>query len=138
MWGAISYAEKLNWCTSSATLTLLDTEMRFWHHTCCPQWTSVWKFYSTTTLGAHNSCYCWLSNQPELNSAPPWPIKSLDLNPIEQLWMTWIHACAVVNQRRNICKNCSRLLNKNRENSARPYSSIDRVYAETDPCCVTG
>jgi hypothetical protein len=29
MWGAISYAEKLNWCTSSATLALLDTEMRF-------------------------------------------------------------------------------------------------------------
>jgi len=24
------------------------------------------------------------------------------------------------------------------ENSARPYSLIDRVYAETGPCCVTG
>jgi hypothetical protein len=40
MWGAISYAEKLNWCTSTGTLTPLDTEMRFWHHTCCPKWTS--------------------------------------------------------------------------------------------------
>jgi hypothetical protein len=29
MWGAISYAEKLNWCTSTATLSPLDTEMRF-------------------------------------------------------------------------------------------------------------
>ena len=29
MWGAISYAEKLNWCTYTATLTPLDTEMRF-------------------------------------------------------------------------------------------------------------
>ena len=29
MWGAISYAEKLNWCTSTATLAPLDTEMRF-------------------------------------------------------------------------------------------------------------
>ena len=29
MWGAISYAEKLNWCTSSAILAPLDTEMRF-------------------------------------------------------------------------------------------------------------
>jgi hypothetical protein len=29
MWGAISYAEKLNWCTSTATITSLDTEMRF-------------------------------------------------------------------------------------------------------------
>jgi hypothetical protein len=29
MWGAISYAEKLKWCTSTATLTPLDTEMRF-------------------------------------------------------------------------------------------------------------
>jgi hypothetical protein len=37
MWGAISYAEKLNWCTSTVTLTPLDTEMRFLHHTCFPQ-----------------------------------------------------------------------------------------------------
>jgi hypothetical protein len=29
MWGAISYAEKLNWCISTATVTPLDTEMRF-------------------------------------------------------------------------------------------------------------
>jgi hypothetical protein len=29
MWGAISYAKKLNWCTSTATLAPLDTEMRF-------------------------------------------------------------------------------------------------------------
>ena len=41
----------LNWCTSSAILAPLDTDMRFWHHTCCPQWTSVGKFFSTTTLG---------------------------------------------------------------------------------------
>jgi hypothetical protein len=27
---------------------------------------------------------------------------------------------------------------KNGENSARPHSSIDRIYAETGPCCVTG
>ena len=75
--------------------------------------------------------------ETERNSAPPWPLKSLDLNPIEHLWMTWIDACAVVNQRRNLYKNCSRLLSKNGENSARPYSLIDRVYAETDPCCAT-
>ena len=50
MWGAISYAAKFNWCTSAATLALLDTEMRFWHHTCCPKWTSVGRFCSTTTL----------------------------------------------------------------------------------------
>ena len=42
---------KINWCTSTATLTPFDTEMRFWHHTCCRQWTSVGKFFSTTTLG---------------------------------------------------------------------------------------
>ena len=31
MWGAISYRtpEKLNWCTFQATLTPLDTEVRF-------------------------------------------------------------------------------------------------------------
>ena len=31
MWGAISYAEKLTSCTYTATLTPLDTEMRFLH-----------------------------------------------------------------------------------------------------------
>jgi hypothetical protein len=51
MWSAISYADKHNWCTSTTTLPLLDTEMRFWHHTCCPQWASVGKFFSTTMLG---------------------------------------------------------------------------------------
>ena len=50
MWGAISYAAKFNWCISAATLALLDTEMRFWHHTCCPKWTFVGRFCSTTTL----------------------------------------------------------------------------------------
>ena len=29
MWNAISYAENLNWCTFTATLTPLDTEMGF-------------------------------------------------------------------------------------------------------------
>ena len=50
-WDVISYAEKLNWCTITASLTPLDTETRCWHHTCCPQWTSVRKYFSTTTLG---------------------------------------------------------------------------------------
>ena len=51
-WCGVLYPtpEKLNWCTSPATLMTLDTEMRFWHHTCFPQWTSVGKFFSTTTL----------------------------------------------------------------------------------------
>jgi hypothetical protein len=39
--------------------------------------------------------------------------KWLDLNPIEHFWKTWIDACAVVNQRRKLCKNCNRLLSKN-------------------------
>ena len=50
----------------------------------------------------------------------PWPFKSLDLNPIEHLWMTWIDACAIVNQLRKLCKNCSRFLRKNGENFTRP------------------
>jgi hypothetical protein len=44
-------ADKVNWCTSPETLTPLDTEMRFWHHTCCPQWTAAGKLFSTRTLG---------------------------------------------------------------------------------------
>ena len=43
----------------------------------------------------------------------PWPFKSLDLNLIDHLWMTWIDACTVVNERCKLCKNCSRLLSKN-------------------------
>jgi hypothetical protein len=43
----------------------------------------------------------------------PWPFKPLDLNPIEQLWMTRIDACAVINQRRKLCKNCNSFLSKN-------------------------
>ena len=66
-----------------------------------------------------------------------WPFKSLDLNPIEHLWMTWFDACAIVNQLRKLCKNCNRLLSKSGENFTRPYSSINRVYAETGPSCVT-
>ena len=52
-WCGVPYPtpKKLNWCTSPAILAPLDTEMRFWHHTCFPQWTSVGKFFSTTTLG---------------------------------------------------------------------------------------
>jgi hypothetical protein len=52
-WYGVPYPtpEKLNWCTSPATLALLDTEMRFWDHSCCPKWTSVGTFFSTTTLG---------------------------------------------------------------------------------------
>ena len=46
-------------------------------------------------------------------TVPPWPFKSLDLNPIEHLWITWIEACVVINQRRKFCKDYSRLLSKN-------------------------
>ena len=30
----------------------------------------------------------------------PWPFRSLDMNPIEHLWMAWIYSCVVINQRR--------------------------------------
>ena len=68
----------------------------------------------------------------------PWSFKSLDMNPIEHLWMTWIDACAFVNPRRKLCKNCSRLLARMGEYSARSYSSTDWVCAETGPYYVTG
>jgi len=61
---------RANWCTSPATLTPLNTEMRFWHHTCYPQWTSIWKFSVRQRSAAHNSWYCWLSSQTDRNSNP--------------------------------------------------------------------
>ena len=66
-WCGLPTPEKLNLCTSPATLTPLDTGMRFWHYTCCPQWTYVGKFFRTTTV------------LPRLSM-------SQDLNPIEHLW----------------------------------------------------
>ena len=38
-WCGVPYPtpEKLNWCTSTATLAPFDTEIRFWHHTYCTQ-----------------------------------------------------------------------------------------------------
>jgi hypothetical protein len=60
-----------------------------------------------------------------------WPFKSLDLNTKEHFVDDLDRRVRVVNQRRKLCKNCSRLLSKNGwGSSARPYSSIDRVYAE--------
>ena len=52
-WCGVPYPspEKLKWCTPTATLTPLNTYMRFWHYTCFPKWTSVGTFFSTTTLG---------------------------------------------------------------------------------------
>ena len=48
-WCGVPYPtpEKRKWCPYPATLALCDTDMRFWHHTCCPQWTSVGTLFST-------------------------------------------------------------------------------------------
>jgi 23S rRNA A2030 N6-methylase RlmJ len=112
---AISYAEKLNWCTSMATLTLFDTKMRFWHHTCCPQWISVGKFFSTTTLGGTMTSLqnqyllcpplaCSTARDPSrhrldqstnmvLQNSPPFLLKSLQqfLQSLRR-WLTTAHA----------------------------------------------
>ena len=98
-WYGVPYPtpEKLYWGTSPAP---------FWHHTCCPH------FSARQRSAAHSSCYCWLSSQPERNSAPL-PSKSPDLYSIEPnrtCRMIWIDACAVVNQHPKLC---SRLLSKN-------------------------
>ena len=74
-----STPKKINWCTPLATLVPFDTEIRFWHHRCCPQWTSVGKFFSTA-----RSTVDILANQSV--TVVPVPSKSPDLNPIEHLW----------------------------------------------------
>ena len=97
--GTASYVEKLNWCTSTGTITPLHTEMRevFQHDNARPH--------------TARATVDFLANQNV--TVLPWPFKSLDLNPIEHLWMTWIDACTVVNQHRKLCKNYNRLLRKN-------------------------
>ena len=68
----------------------------------------------------------------------PWPSKSLDFNPIGHLWDDLDRRVRSRQPAPQTLQNYSRLLSKNEENSARPYSSIDQVYVETGRYCVTG
>ena len=68
----------------------------------------------------------------------PWPSKSPDLNPIEHLWYDFERRMRSRQPILQTLQIYNRLLSKNGGNSARPYSSIDRVNIETGRYCVTG
>jgi hypothetical protein len=68
----------------------------------------------------------------------PWPSKSPDMNPIKQLWYDFERRMCSRQPVLQTLQTYSRLLSKNGKNSARPYSSIARVYIETGRYCVTG
>ena len=113
MWDAISDAEKLNWCTSTATLAPLYTEMRFGHKHMLPALDLRREVFQHDNARPHTASATVDFIATQNVTVLPWPFKSLDLNPIEHLWMTWIDACAVINQRRKLCKNCNSFLSKN-------------------------
>jgi hypothetical protein len=132
--------EKLNWCTSPETLAPLDTEMRFWHHNARNE--PPYGSFQPVNARPHTAraTVDFLANQN---------IRKIPGRLNHQIWtqqnicgMIWIDACPIVNQYSKLCNNSSRIAAcpwaRNGENSARPYSSIDRVYAETGQCCVTG
>jgi hypothetical protein len=112
MWGAISYAEKLNWCTSTATLEQLDTDEVLTPHM-LPAMNLRMEVFQHNNARPHtaHATVDFLANQNV--TVLPLLFTLLDLNPIEHLLMTWIDNCAVVNQSRKLCKNRSRLLSKN-------------------------
>jgi hypothetical protein len=109
MWGAISYAKIFNWCTSTATLMLFDRDEVLTSHM-LPVMDLCREVFQHDNTRPHTArtTVDFLAV-----TVLPWPFKSLDLNLIDHLWMTWIDACTVVNERCKLCKNCSRLLSKN-------------------------
>ena len=138
MWGAISYARKLQLVHIPGNLKatryrdeLLTTHM-------LPSMNLCREGFQHDNARPHTarSTVDFLANQHV--TVLPWPSKSPDLNPIEHLWYDFERR---MRSRQSVLQTLqiyNRLLSKNGGNSARPYSSIDRVYIERGRYCVTG
>jgi hypothetical protein len=134
-WFGVPYPtpENLNWCTFPATLKPLDT-CRYM----LPSMNLCREGFQHDNARPHTarSTVDFLTNQNV--TVLPWPSKSPDMNPIEQLWYDFERHMRSRQPVLQTLQTYNRLLSKNGENSARPYSSIARVYIETGRYCVTG
>ena len=98
MWGTTSYAEKTQLVHIHGNLSAA----RYRDEVLIPHMPPAMNLRreafmhdNTRSHTAHATVY-FLANQNV--TVLHLPFKSLDLNPIEHLWMTWIDACAIVKQ----------------------------------------
>ena len=131
MWGAISYARKTQLMHISGNLNAA----RYRDEVLTPRMLIEMNLRSSA---AHSLCYCGLSSQPERKSAS-WPSNLPDLNPIEHLWDDLDRR---VRSRQPVPQTQQELQQVLEQEWGRiPQDrilSIDRVYADPGPCCVTG
>jgi transposase len=126
MWGAISYTRKPQLVHISANLKAARYRDELLTPHMLP---SMNLCRDNARPHTARSTVDFLANQNV--TVLPWPSKTPDLNPIEHLWYDFERHMRSRQPVLQTLQIYNRLLSKNGENSARPYSSIDRVYIET-------
>ena len=138
MWGAISYARKPQLVHIPGNLIAARYRDELLTPHMLPSMNLWREGFQHDKARPHTarSTVDFLANQNV--TVLPWASKSPDLNPIEQLWYDFERRMRSRQPVLQTLQIYNRLLRKNGENSARPYSSIGRVYIETGRYCVTG